>query len=292
MIRPGPQAIRRPTECPQRNCRPGQLDNEMLEWSTGLGRLCRPGPPQGPSRVLEGDRAGLKTQSARFHGRFSYCEGSGCGYCEGVGRECDRSAHGEHVWHIFYKFGRGLLPGRDRRWTPPTNRSLRSPACGRGQGGRQTLGHFFAPWGPKGVTCFIPERTSRGSAASPRPDGKKGPSSALQRRIFFHAYLSGAHTLHEEWGGEGNLLDWDQGKISSYGKVTRDLLDFQEAHPTWASHTRPSPWFWTPRSRLPTPRCLNSGESPHVGPAEETDLRHADADKAAAARRLGRQDGG
>jgi hypothetical protein len=53
----------------------------------------------------------------------------------------------------------------------------------------------------------------------------------MQRRIFFHAYLSGAQTLHEEWGAEDNLTDWDRGTLSSYGRVTRDLLDFQEAHP-------------------------------------------------------------
>jgi hypothetical protein len=53
----------------------------------------------------------------------------------------------------------------------------------------------------------------------------------LQRRIFFHSYLSGAHTLHEEWGAEGNFRDWNSGELSSYGRVTRDLLDFQEAFP-------------------------------------------------------------
>jgi len=66
-----------------------------------------------------------------------------------------------------------------------------------------------------------------GYAASPA----HGPSTALQRRIFFHSYLSGAHTLHEEWGAEGSFLDWGSGELSSYGRVTRDLLDFQEAFP-------------------------------------------------------------
>ena len=78
----------------------------------------------------------------------------------------------------------------------------------RRQGVGEALGRVLCPVGPN-----------------------RGPSSALQRRIFFHTYLSGAHTLHEEWGAEGNLANWDEGILSSYGRVTRDLLDFQDAHP-------------------------------------------------------------
>ncbi len=57
------------------------------------------------------------------------------------------------------------------------------------------------------------------------------PSTALQRRTLFHAYLSGAHTIHEEWGAENNLLDWRSGELSSYGRVTREFLDFLDAVP-------------------------------------------------------------
>jgi hypothetical protein len=59
----------------------------------------------------------------------------------------------------------------------------------------------------------------------------RGPSTALQRRQFFHAYLSGAWTLHEEWGAEGTFLDWENAQLSCCGRVTQALLDFQEKHP-------------------------------------------------------------
>ena len=146
---------------------------------------------------------------------------------------------------------------------------------------------FFAPWGPKGVTCFIPDKDQSWQCGESPPNGEKGPSSALQRRIFFHAYLSGAYTLHEEWGGEGNLLDWDQGKISSYGKVTRDLLDFQEAHAdVGQSYT---PIALVLEASIPpadAPLLNYSGESPHVWTVLKKQIfAYADADRAAAVRK-------
>lgn len=164
-----------------------------------------------------------KRQASRFDSRFSYCEGS---------------HYGKFAWHIFYEYGAAYCLAEVGPWASTQSQfviaSLRGAAKAAGKPG----GVFFAPWGPDGCTCLIPlkdaswqvsEKCLRDSGFPAGP--QLGPSSALQRRIFFHAYLSGAHTLHEEWGAEGNLLDWDQGTLSSYGKVTQDLLDFQDAHP-------------------------------------------------------------
>jgi hypothetical protein len=134
------------------------------------------------------------------------------------------------VWYAFYKFGASYSLGE--MGPGSSTQSQFAVACLRGaaKAAGKPWGIFFAPWNPKGVTCFIPPKDQSWQAGDPG-NGTGGPSSALQRRIFFHTYLSGAHTLHEEWGCEGNLLDFDAGTISSYGKVTRDLLDFQEANP-------------------------------------------------------------
>ena len=156
-----------------------------------------------------------RKQGARFGGHFTHCEGTGSAAM---------------MWHAFYKFGASYSLGE--MGPGSSTRSQFAVACLRGsaKAAGKPWGIFFAPWCPKGVTCFIPPRDQSWQDYNPG-DGTGGPSSALQRRIFFHTYLSGAHTLHEEWGCEGNLLDFDAGTISSYGKVTRDLLDFQEANP-------------------------------------------------------------
>ena len=156
-----------------------------------------------------------KKQGARFGGHFTHCEGTGSAAL---------------MWHAFYKFGASYSLGE--MGPGSSTQSQFAVACLRGsaKGAGKPWGIFFAPWCPKSVTCFIPPKDQSWQAGDVG-NGTGGPSSALQRRIFFHTYLSGAHTLHEEWGCEGNLLDFDAGTISSYGKVTRDLLDFQEAHP-------------------------------------------------------------
>jgi hypothetical protein len=247
-----------------------------LEYGTlddYAGRV-RPGSSHALWKEIE--RA-ARTQAARFHGHFSYCEGSGCGYCEGISRDCcERSAHGEHVWHIFYGFGAayclaqiGVDASHQAQFAIA---SLRGAAKAAGK----PWGVFFAPWGPKGVTCFIGAKDQSWQAGESPADGRNGPSSALQRRVFFHAYLSGAHTLHEEWGAEGNLLDWNEGKISSYGKVTRDLLDFQEAHPDVGEP-------YTPIALVLDASVPPADGSPW-GRLKQRLFEHADIDKAAAAR--------
>lgn len=164
-----------------------------------------------------------KRQGDRFGGRFSYAEGTG---------------YGELVWPTFYRFGARSCFVEVGPWASAQTQFSIASARGAARAAGRPWGVFFAPWGPSGCTSWVEPEDSSWRAARSWLDGsgwpvgpEQGPSSAFQRRAFFHAYLSGAHTLHEEWGAEGNLSDIDAGVLSSYGKVTRDLLDFQDAHP-------------------------------------------------------------
>jgi hypothetical protein len=164
-----------------------------------------------------------RRQGFRFGSHFSYAEGS---------------HWGRFTWHAFYQWGAAFGVAEVGPWASEQSQFAIASLRGAAKAANKPWGVFFAPWGPKGCTSFIPEQDwswncpRRILDASAWPVGPElGCSSAMQRRIFFHAYLSGAQTLHEEWGAEGNLIDWDQGTLSSYGLVTRDLLDFQEANP-------------------------------------------------------------
>lgn len=162
-------------------------------------------------------------QGGRFGGRFSYAEGTG---------------HGELAWPAFYRFGAASCFVEVGPWASSQTQFSIAAARGAARSVGRPWGVFYAPWGPVGCTSWVEPSESSWRAprasldASGWPVGPdKGPSSAFQRRTFFHAYLSGAHTLHEEWGAECNLTNLDAGTLSSYGKVTRDLLDFQDEHP-------------------------------------------------------------
>ena len=164
-----------------------------------------------------------KKQAGRFQSRFSYCEGS---------------HYGKLVWHIFYRFGAGYCVAEVGPWASNHTQFAIASLRGAAKAAGKPWGVFFAPWGPQGCTCFIPPAESTWRVPekmlldSGWPVGPQyGCSTAMQRRIFFHAYMAGAHTLHEEWGAEDNLLHWDTGELSSYGRVTRDFLDFQDAFP-------------------------------------------------------------
>ncbi|MBX7256362.1 MAG: hypothetical protein K1Y02_08360 [Candidatus Hydrogenedentes bacterium] len=163
------------------------------------------------------------TQGKRFNGRFSYCEGT---------------HYGELVWHRFYEYGAASCIVEVGPWASSESQFAIASARGSAKAAGKPWGIFYAPWGPGGCTSFIemkdwswqaPNDAMEASGFPIGPD--KGPSTALQRRIFFHSYLSGANTMHEEWGAEGNFTNWDDATLSSYGLVTRDLLDFQDAHP-------------------------------------------------------------
>ncbi len=193
-----------------------------LDYGTVDDFAGRPCPKDEPQFWREITRA-VRRQAARFGSRFSYCEGS---------------KHGELVWHAFYKLGARYGLAEVGPWASQQSQFAIASLRGAARAAGKPWGVFFAPWGPRGCTSFVPE--SDWSWQCPKKffdalnwpvDANSGPSTALQRRIFFHTYLSGAWTLHEEWGAEGNLTHWESARLSSNGRVTRDFLDFQEQHP-------------------------------------------------------------
>lgn len=204
----------------------GYLDwsaaSKWLEYGTLADYAGRTRPADEPGFWVEAER-NVKRQGERFGGRYSYAEGTG---------------HGELAWPAFYRFGAASCFVEVGPWASSQTQFSIAVARGAARASGKPWGVFFAPWGPSGCTSWVsppesswraPDSALEGSGWPVGPD--RGPSSAFQRRSFFHAYLSGAYTLHEEWGAEDNLSDIDGGVLSSYGKVTRDLLDFQGAHP-------------------------------------------------------------
>jgi hypothetical protein len=165
----------------------------------------------------------VRRNGRRIGSRFSCAEGS---------------HRGQLAWHLYYKWGATACFAEVGPWASEESQFAIASLRGAAKAAGRPWGVFFAPWGPEGCTSFLPQeewswRCPREETdASNWPVGPAfGPSTALQRRIFFHAYLSGAHTLHEEWGAEGNLKSLADARLSSYGRVTQALLDFQEAHP-------------------------------------------------------------
>jgi hypothetical protein len=165
----------------------------------------------------------FRRQSERFGSCASYCEGSD---------------NGELAWHQFYKFGARRCIAELGAWASAKSQFAIASLRGAARAAGRPWGIFFAPWGPEGCTAMVPQKEwswecpysfFEGTGWPVGPD--RGPSTALQRRLFFHAYLAGAWTLHEEWGAECNLVDWESARLSSYGRVTKALLDFQEEHP-------------------------------------------------------------
>lgn len=196
--------------------------NTWLEYATLAQYAGRPYPADAQS-FWEAVAWGAKRNIERFSGYFSYAEGSG---------------YGERVWHHFYAMGASHCLAEVGPWASENSQLSIASLRGAAKAAGRPWGVFFAPWGPDGCTCFVPyddiswQIPPRGHGDYDWPVGpEKGPSSALQRRIFFHSYLAGANTLHEEWGVECNLLDWERGTLSSYGQATREFLDFTEANP-------------------------------------------------------------
>ena len=196
--------------------------SRWLEYGTLDDYHGRTRPADARAFWAEAEHA-ARRQGARFGGRFSYAEGTG---------------RGELAWPAFYRFGAAACFVEVGPWASAQTQFSIASARGAARAAGRPWGVFYAPWGPVGCTSWVEPSESSWRAprasldASGWPVGPdKGPSSAFQRRTFFHAYLSGAYTLHEEWGAEDNLSDIDSGVLSSYGKVTRDLLDFQDSNP-------------------------------------------------------------
>jgi hypothetical protein len=165
----------------------------------------------------------FRRQSGRFGSRASYCEGS---------------ANGELTWHKFYQLGARRCIAELGVWASSKSQFAIASLRGAARAAGKPWGIFFAPWGPEGCTAMAPENEWSWQCPLSFFEGtgwpmgpERGPSTALQRRLFFHAYLSGAWTLHEEWGAECNLTDWESARLSCCGRVTETLLDFQEKFP-------------------------------------------------------------
>ncbi len=165
----------------------------------------------------------FRRESKRFGSHTSYCEGS---------------AWGDLTWHAFYKSGANFCLAELGAWASSKSQFAIASLRGAARAAGKPWGIFYAPWGPEGCTAMVPEKDwswqcpitfFEGTGWPMGPD--RGPSTALQQRLFFHAYLSGAWTLHEEWGAECNLLDWETAQLSCCGHITQALLDFQEKHP-------------------------------------------------------------
>lgn len=193
-----------------------------LEYGTVDDYAGRVHPPDEPAFWPE-IKWNIERNVERFGSNFSCAEGSGWG---------------QLAWHLLYKWGARYCFAEVGPWASSNSQLAIASVRGAARAAGRPWGVYFAPWGPNGCTSFLPPQDwtwrcpPEELEASSWPVGPElGPSSALQRRIFFHAYLSGAHTLHEEWGAEGNLESWTNPKLSSYGRVTRDLLDFEEAYP-------------------------------------------------------------
>lgn len=104
-------------------------------------------------------------------------------------------------------------------------------------------GTYYEPWGGNPFsTCYYKKDPDEGMVnewyiRSKKdfpfiPNGPHGGSSrALQRRLFYYSYLSGAHFISEEWGVCNTFYDWKDFEITPYGAVKKEFLDFVSACP-------------------------------------------------------------
>jgi len=57
-----------------------------------------------------------------------------------------------------------------------------------------------------------------------------GSSRLLQRRLYFHALMSGAEFWSEEWGFVRSFRNMETYDLSPYGKVKKEFIDFARNH--------------------------------------------------------------
>jgi hypothetical protein len=220
-----------------------------LEYGTLDDYAGRIHPKDGASFWREIER-NFHRQNERFGSSASYCEGSGWG---------------ELTWHQFYKFGARRCVAELGPWASSKSQFAVASLRGAARAAGKPWGVFYAPWGPQGCTAMVPEKDWSWQCPVSFFEGtgwpvgpERGPSTALQRRLFFHAYLSGAWTLHEEWGAECNLSDWESARLSSYGGVTKALLNFQEQFPDVGEPYTPLALVLD--ARVPTPDATRWAE--------------------------------
>ena len=181
-IRQGRQAFARQPIDPEKLRAWFNWSSELGTWSMGLWTTTPAGSAQGShNRSARISSAGRRPRRRGSTGD-SPLRRERLGYCRGIGPECDRSAHGEHVWYLL-RVGAAYCLGEIGVGVSPTG-ILRSPACGAGQR-PASRGESSLPPGPVGVTCFIGAKgLSWQSGESPR-DGKTALPARCSGRSFF-----------------------------------------------------------------------------------------------------------
>lgn len=107
-------------------------------------------------------------------------------------------------------------------------------ACARGaaRAHSKRWGVYYETWGgvPFGVTSFSKRNLWNEDLAgqSFRHGENGGSSRALQRRVLYHAWLSGASTFAEEWGAENTFHDWQDHVLTPYGTILKQYWNFAE----------------------------------------------------------------
>lgn len=227
----------------------GEGVNNQLEFGTLDDYAGRIAPRSREEWWHEFERAAHQ-QIDRVKGLFSYCEGSHFGW---------------PAWGAMFKLGARYGIAEQGVWASPQGQLSIASLRGAARAAGRPWGVFYAPWGPNGCTAFTPPRDWAWNCpekflklAGWPCNPESGSSSAMQRRLFFHAYLSGAWTLHEEWGSDANFTNWDTAALSSSGQVVKELLNFQDANPDAgepytplailldAPDAQPNPTVWDP----------------------------------------------
>lgn len=98
----------------------------------------------------------------------------------------------------------------------------------------RSFGVYYEPWGgdPFSACCYHKESKNEWGIgeSSDFPFETQGPnggsSRSLQKRIFLYGYLSGAEFISEEWGLCNVFYDWKDYKLSPYGQVKKEFLEF------------------------------------------------------------------
>lgn len=104
----------------------------------------------------------------------------------------------------------------------------------RGEG--KSFGVYYEPWGGEPFsTCMYNSKNEWGIGEDCdfpyEPKGVNGGSSrSLQRRLFLYSYLSNAQFISEEWGLYNTFSAGEEFKLSPYGQVKKDFLDFMDKY--------------------------------------------------------------
>jgi hypothetical protein len=109
-----------------------------------------------------------------------------------------------------------------------------SYARGEAKGFGRAFGVYYEPWGgePFSACCYHKHGKNEWGIGENsdfpfETKGSNGGSSrSLQWRVFLYGYMSGASMMAEEWGLCNTFEDWESFKLSEYGRVKLDFLNF------------------------------------------------------------------